>query len=163
MGQQGNARPSLECHGLQLNPATNPYPPHLCLQVLIAESYGGADEPVDTLLNNFVGAGVEPVLDPLRVKSDPNEATYQVNGLGRQKLLADPVAQPLLHPAISRQHTKRQQALELVQERAAVEDCSALAAHMQHSHQTNGRDLLHQSCMGCIRPAAPAFLQDVEA
>ena len=61
---------------------------HLPVQVLIAESYGGADEPVDTLLNGFVQAGVEPALDPLRVKSDPNEATYQVRCLARQPAVA---------------------------------------------------------------------------
>lgn len=62
--------------------------------MLIAESYGGADEPVDTLLNNFVGAGVEPVLDPLRVKSEPNEATYQVGGLESWTPLPALAAQP---------------------------------------------------------------------
>lgn len=49
------------------------------MQVLIVESYGGRDEPVDTLTNNFVGVGVEPALDPVRLKEVPNEATYQVN------------------------------------------------------------------------------------
>jgi len=49
-----------------------------CQQVLIAESYGGRDEPVDTLTNNFVGVGVEPVFEPVRVKEVPNEAAYQV-------------------------------------------------------------------------------------
>lgn len=47
-------------------------------QVLIMESYGGRDEPVDTLTNNFVGVGVEPALDAVRIKEVPNEATYQV-------------------------------------------------------------------------------------
>lgn len=51
------------------------------MQVLIVESYGGRDEPVDTLTNNFVGVGVEPVLEPVRVKEVPNEATYQVRAL----------------------------------------------------------------------------------
>ncbi|KAL0042263.1 hypothetical protein WJX77_007828 [Trebouxia sp. C0004] len=46
-------------------------------KVLIAESYGGRDEPVDTLINNFVGVGVEPVFEPIRVKDVPNEAAYQ--------------------------------------------------------------------------------------
>ena len=49
------------------------------MQVLIVESYGGRDEPVDTLTNNFVGVGVEPALDPVRVREEPNEATYQVS------------------------------------------------------------------------------------
>lgn len=47
--------------------------------MLIAESYGGKDEPVDTLTNNFIGAGVEPALDPFRVRQVPDEATYQVS------------------------------------------------------------------------------------
>lgn len=46
--------------------------------MLIVESYGGRDEPVDTLTNNFVGVGVEPALDAVRIKEVPNEATYQV-------------------------------------------------------------------------------------
>jgi flavorubredoxin/flavin reductase (DIM6/NTAB) family NADH-FMN oxidoreductase RutF len=46
-------------------------------KVLIAESYGGEDEPVDTLLNGFVGVGVEPALDPIRIKEQPDENTYQ--------------------------------------------------------------------------------------
>lgn len=49
------------------------------MQVLIVESYGGRDEPVDTLTNNFVGVGVEPALDAIRLKEVPNEATYQVS------------------------------------------------------------------------------------
>ncbi len=49
-----------------------------CQQVLIAESYGGRDEPVDTLINNFVGVGVEPVFEPVRVKEVPDEKAYQV-------------------------------------------------------------------------------------
>ena len=54
-------------------------PECLVSQVLIVESYGGRDEPVDTLINNFVGVGVEPALDPVRVKEEPNESTYQVS------------------------------------------------------------------------------------
>lgn len=44
--------------------------------LLIAESYGGDDEPVDTLLQRFVTLGVTAV-PPLRVKGEPTEATYQ--------------------------------------------------------------------------------------
>lgn len=58
------------------------------MQVLIVESYGGRDEPVDTLTNNFVGVGVEPVLEPVRVKEVPNEATYQVSALQLLLLLS---------------------------------------------------------------------------
>ena len=47
-------------------------------QVLVAESYGGQDEPVDTLVANLVGVGIEPLTDPLRVKSTPDENLYQV-------------------------------------------------------------------------------------
>ncbi|GMH33319.1 hypothetical protein BSKO_01153 [Bryopsis sp. KO-2023] len=46
-------------------------------KVIIAESYGGRDEPVDTLLASFVGVGVDPVMEPLRVKEEPDEALYQ--------------------------------------------------------------------------------------
>lgn len=58
------------------------------LQVLIAESYGGHDEPVDTLTNNFVGVGVEPVLEAFRVREVPDEATYQVRLVLAQPLLS---------------------------------------------------------------------------
>ena len=50
--------------------------------MLIAESYGGRDEPVDTLTGSFVDINVEPVMDPLRIKKTPTEATYQVIHLG---------------------------------------------------------------------------------
>lgn len=43
--------------------------------LLIAESYGGDDEPVDTLLGRFVNVGKEMALPPLRVKDTPTEAT----------------------------------------------------------------------------------------
>ena len=49
-------------------------------QVLIAESYGGRDEPVDSLVSAFVDAGVDPMMGALRVKDDPTEALYQVGG-----------------------------------------------------------------------------------
>lgn len=47
-------------------------------KVLIAESYGGRDEPVDALRSVFVGAGVELITEPLRVKDIPDEALYQL-------------------------------------------------------------------------------------
>ena len=50
---------------------------NLVLQLLIAESFGGRDEPVDSLVGNFVDVGLDPVFDPLRVKGTPTEATYQ--------------------------------------------------------------------------------------
>ena len=46
-------------------------------QVIIAESYGGRDEPVDALVGNFVDIGLAPPFDPLRVKGTPTEQTYQ--------------------------------------------------------------------------------------
>lgn len=49
-----------------------------CVQVLIAESYGGRDEPVDTLVAGLVGVGVDIFEEPLRVKDIPTEQTYQV-------------------------------------------------------------------------------------
>lgn len=67
--------------------------------MLIAESYGGRDEPVDTLTNNFVGVGVEPVFEPIRVKEEPNEATYQVS-----KLLLLSSVNPLFTVATKRRH-----------------------------------------------------------
>ena len=78
LGEQGSKTPLLEVMACNYTLPLTPTHHISALQVLIAESYGGADEPVDTLVNNFVGAGVEPVMDPLRVKADPNEATYQV-------------------------------------------------------------------------------------
>ena len=47
-------------------------------QVLIAESYGGADEPVDTLAAGILGAGAQLAQPPLRVKDTPRDATYQL-------------------------------------------------------------------------------------
>ncbi|KAI7837261.1 hypothetical protein COHA_008875 [Chlorella ohadii] len=46
-------------------------------KVVVAESYGGRDEPLDSLTAGFVAAGVEPLLD-LRVKEEPSEAVYQL-------------------------------------------------------------------------------------
>eukprot|EP00803_Ostreobium_quekettii_P010288 evm.model.scf_1207.2 EVM.evm.TU.scf_1207.2 scf_1207:3179-9035(+) len=47
------------------------------LKVVICESYGGSDEPVDTLLRAVVNAGVDPIMDPLRIKETPDEALFQ--------------------------------------------------------------------------------------
>jgi len=46
-------------------------------QVIVAESYGGRDEPVDALVGNFVDVGLAPPFDALRVKGTPTEQTYQ--------------------------------------------------------------------------------------
>ncbi|KAH7306238.1 hypothetical protein KP509_22G003200 [Ceratopteris richardii] len=45
--------------------------------VVIAESYGGDDEPVDTIIQRFVDLGITLPQPPLRVKETPTEATYQ--------------------------------------------------------------------------------------
>lgn len=45
--------------------------------IVIAESYGGDDEPVDTIAQRFVGMGISLPVPPLRIKEIPNEATYQ--------------------------------------------------------------------------------------
>lgn len=45
--------------------------------VLVAESYGGDDEPVDTIIQRFLDLGITSPLPPLRVKETPSEATYQ--------------------------------------------------------------------------------------
>ena len=47
-------------------------------RVVVAESYGGRDEPVDTLVAQLVDAGMQlPPPPPLRVKAEPTEQTYQ--------------------------------------------------------------------------------------
>lgn len=46
-------------------------------KVVIAESYGGKDEPVDQLRAELVAAGIDPFFDPLRVKEPPTESLYQ--------------------------------------------------------------------------------------
>lgn len=55
-------------------------------KVVVAESYGGRDEPLDTLTAGLLAAGVEPLMD-LRVREDPTEAVYQV-GRGGGGVLA---------------------------------------------------------------------------
>lgn len=49
------------------------------LQILVAESYGGRDEPVDTIIGSCVTASADTTLDPLRVRDTPTELTYQVH------------------------------------------------------------------------------------
>mmetsp|Transcript_9557 Transcript_9557/g.20353 ORF Transcript_9557/g.20353 Transcript_9557/m.20353 type:complete len:623 (+) Transcript_9557:94-1962(+) len=46
-------------------------------KVIVAESYGGKDEPVDTLLSSLVDVGAEVAVEPLRVKDLPQQALYQ--------------------------------------------------------------------------------------
>ena len=59
-----------------------PPPPPPFSQVVVAESFGGRDEPVDALREALVSSGLELALDPLRVKETPTEALYQVGGGG---------------------------------------------------------------------------------
>jgi hypothetical protein len=47
-------------------------------KIVIAESYGGADEPVDTLAVRFAGLGLQEVVPALRVKNNPTEGVYQL-------------------------------------------------------------------------------------
>ncbi|CAI5528953.1 unnamed protein product [Closterium sp. Naga37s-1] len=46
--------------------------------VLLCESYGGDDEPVDTLMYKFNDRGVKMPIEPLRIKEPPTEAVYQL-------------------------------------------------------------------------------------
>jgi len=45
---------------------------------LIAESYGGDDEPVDSLFRSMVDLGLKPATEALRVKDTPDEGLYQL-------------------------------------------------------------------------------------
>jgi len=47
-------------------------------RVLVAESYGGNDEPVDLIVGKFVDKGVQSGGESLRVKEAPTETTYQM-------------------------------------------------------------------------------------
>jgi flavorubredoxin/flavin reductase (DIM6/NTAB) family NADH-FMN oxidoreductase RutF len=47
-------------------------------KILIGESYGGSDEPVDTLARKFADLGLAEAVPALRVKADPTEGTYQL-------------------------------------------------------------------------------------
>lgn len=44
---------------------------------MIAESFGGDDEPVDTLRANLIGVNATLFAEPLRVKRTPDEQIYQ--------------------------------------------------------------------------------------
>lgn len=47
------------------------------LKVIVAESFGGDDEPVDSLMADLNGVGVEVLGDALRVKETPTNQLYQ--------------------------------------------------------------------------------------
>ncbi|GAX73438.1 hypothetical protein CEUSTIGMA_g890.t1 [Chlamydomonas eustigma] len=67
-GDSAEAKTSLAVITSALKPGT---------KVLVAESFGGRDEPVDTLLSSLVDVGAEVVVDPLRVRDLPHQALYQ--------------------------------------------------------------------------------------
>lgn len=46
-------------------------------KLMLAESFGGNDEPVDPLASSFAASGLELALPALRVKDMPSEGTYQ--------------------------------------------------------------------------------------
>jgi hypothetical protein len=46
-------------------------------QVIVADSFGGADEPVDTLVAGLLGVDAEVLGDALRVKEAPSQVLYQ--------------------------------------------------------------------------------------
>lgn len=41
-------------------------------------SYGGKDEPVDQLRSSILDAGLDLIVDPLRIKETPTESIYQL-------------------------------------------------------------------------------------
>mmetsp|Transcript_16445 Transcript_16445/g.26488 ORF Transcript_16445/g.26488 Transcript_16445/m.26488 type:complete len:630 (-) Transcript_16445:543-2432(-) len=47
-------------------------------RLLICESYGGRDEPVDVLAVKLTALGLTEVVPALRVRDDPTEVTYQI-------------------------------------------------------------------------------------
>ena len=81
----------------------------------MAESYGGRDEPVDTLVANLVAVNVVPVFDPLRVKELPTEGTYQARlevhepcgSVSERVCLQGAPYAALLHPDLQRAPTRR--------------------------------------------------------
>jgi hypothetical protein len=46
-------------------------------QVIVADSFGGADEPVDTLVAALLGVDAQVLGDALRVKEEPTHMLYQ--------------------------------------------------------------------------------------
>ena len=52
------------------------------------ESYGGDDEPIDTLRRKFIDLGIKEAFSAIRIKETPNQSTYQLceeagTGLGQ--------------------------------------------------------------------------------
>lgn len=117
-------------------------------QVLIAESYGGKDEPVDTLARTFRDINITPIVEPLRVKEDPTEATYQVLLLIRLR-----GCNPSPHPSLSLCLSPRslQQRLALCNDGSPQGGCAFYrgAGFFMNSHipthtrlRTHARDVL---------------------
>lgn len=46
-------------------------------RVLVCESFGGQDEPVDGIVSRFVQQGVLPAFPALRIRDQPDERTFQ--------------------------------------------------------------------------------------
>jgi len=44
---------------------------------LVAESYGGDDDPVDVITSQLIGVGLTPLMNAIRVREEPTEETYQ--------------------------------------------------------------------------------------
>lgn len=44
---------------------------------LVAESYGGNDDPVDVITSQLIGVGLTPLMNAIRCRDDPTEETYQ--------------------------------------------------------------------------------------
>lgn len=47
-------------------------------KLLVAESYGGDDEPVDTLISEMVAVNVPLAGEALRLKAEPDQGAYQL-------------------------------------------------------------------------------------
>lgn len=82
--------------------------------VILAESYGGDDEPVDTVSRKFTDIGVKLPLMPLRVKETPTEATYQ-----QFEEAGTDIGQTLTQKA-SREETRRSMPLNIAKAIARV-------------------------------------------
>ena len=89
--------------------------------MLIAESYGGRDEPVDALVGNFVDVGLAPPFDALRVKGTPTEQTYQEyeeSGTDLAQLLTQKVLQSYNSP------TEMAGCIHLFEQASAAASCA---------------------------------------
>jgi hypothetical protein len=121
-------------------------------RVLIAESFGGNDEPVDKLTADLVGLGIDPELT-LRVKATPTEQACA----GRH--LWPPVAARALRESCMRVRPQRRCTLVAACGRTPAEDRRAAARHPQaprrcsNTHRTQST---HAPRAGAAVPALPA-------